>query len=143
MLSRSRSRNLGAVSNGKAWTTCCAVHCADGLEVTLKYTTRLRSCETMTSTDRMRKVAVTTTKKSMPTVQSRWFSRNVRHVWDGGPRRFGLYFRTVESLTWIPSLASSAWMRGLPQVGFVSHIWRINLRTSGTTLGRAPFGRLF
>jgi len=46
-------RNLGAVSNGKAWTTCCAVHCADGLEVTLKYTTRLRSCETMTSTYRM------------------------------------------------------------------------------------------
>ena len=100
--------------------TCCAVHCADGLAVTLKYTTRLRSCETMTSTYRMRKVAVTTTKKSMPTVQSRWFSRNVRHSWDGGPRRFGLYFRTVESLTRTPILASSAWIRGLPQVGFAS-----------------------
>jgi hypothetical protein len=42
------------------------------------------------SSNGMRKVAVTITKKSAPTVQSRWFSRNVRHVWDGGPRRFGL-----------------------------------------------------
>ena len=40
--------------------------------------------------------------------------------WDGGPRRFGLYFRTVESLTRTPILASSAWIRGLPQVGFAS-----------------------
>jgi len=61
-------------------------------------------------------------KKSMATISPRWFSRNERQFWDGCPGRGGRYRRMVESLTSIPSLCSSAWMRGAPHVGFELHM---------------------
>ena len=45
MRSRSRMRNRGAESCGKASTTCCAVQAAVGESVTLKCTTRRRLME--------------------------------------------------------------------------------------------------
>ena len=53
------------------------------------------------------------------------------------------YRQTVESLTSMPILRSSGWMRGLPQVGFERHMSRINSRTSRSILGRPPVDRLF
>ena len=43
--------------------------------------------------------------------------RNVRHVCDGGERRFGSRRETVRSATSIPSFCSSPWIRGAPQRG--------------------------
>ena len=84
-----------------------------------------------------------TTKKSIATMSVRWLSKNERHVWEGGLSRRGLYLKTVESLTSMPILASSARMRGLPQVGFELHMSRISSRTSRSILGRPPLDRLF
>jgi hypothetical protein len=64
-------------------------------------------------------------------------------VWEGGLSRRGRYRKTVESLTSIPILCSSAWIRGLPHVGFETHISRISFWTWGSIRGRPPLDRLF
>lgn len=62
---------------------------------------------------------------------------------EGGLALRGLYLQTVESLTSMPILASSARMRGFPQVGFEFHMSQISFRTDGSILGGPPFARLF
>ncbi len=86
--------------------------------------------------ERTPKVAVGTTKKSSATRSLRWFSRNARQVGDGGFRRRGMYFATVEMATSMPSFASSLRMRGAPQVTFACDILRIRLTTSRSSPGR-------
>jgi hypothetical protein len=49
---------------------------------------------------------------------------------------FGMYFETVDSEMWIPSLASSPWIRGAPHPTFILAIWTMSLRTSLWTRGR-------
>src|SRR5436309_111120 len=63
--SRSRSKYFGAVSNGKASSSCCAVHWAVGWAVTLKWTIRRRSCVRTMKTNRISNQTVCTVKKSM------------------------------------------------------------------------------
>ena len=55
------------MSSGKASIICWPVQNAVGLAVTLKCTTRRRSCERTTNTYRMRKLIVGTVKKSNAT----------------------------------------------------------------------------
>ena len=50
--------------------------------------------------------------------------------------RHGRYLPTVAWLASKPSLSSSPWMRGAPQSGFASFIWRIRSRISRFILGR-------
>jgi len=63
MVSRSRSTYRGAWSQGNASRICCMVHSCVGCSVTPKCTTRRRSCDRATKTNRIRKVAVGTVKK--------------------------------------------------------------------------------
>ncbi len=49
------------------------------------------------SPNRTPNVAVGTTKKSSGTKSLRWLSRNARHVDEGGLRRRGMYFATVDT----------------------------------------------
>jgi hypothetical protein len=88
-----------------------------GYCVTLKWTIRRRSWTSTTNTRSTLSVAVGTTKKSIETSSWTCWSRNVRHVAEGGLRRRGWYVSTVDFATWIPSLRSSATIRGEPQVG--------------------------
>ena len=60
----------GAISNDRPYTTSLSSGWAV-LRVTPKCTTRRRSCERITRTNRTRKVAVGTVKKSMATVCAR------------------------------------------------------------------------
>src|ERR1035437_492442 len=80
---------------------------------------------------------VGTLKKSIETVVFRWFSRKVRHICEGGFRRSTMYLLTLVSPTSMPSLRSSPGMRGDPQSVFSRIIFRISLRTSFDTGGRA------
>src|SRR5258708_2116809 len=79
---------------------------------------------------------VGTVKKSIDTVVFKWFSRKVRHVCEGGFRRWTMYLLTLVSPTSMPSLRSSPWMRGAPQIGLSRLILRISLRISFDTGGR-------
>src|SRR5215475_2018458 len=60
--------------------SCRAVHSAVGCSVTLKCTSRRRPWLSTTSTNRTRKVAVGTVKKSKAIRSLAWFFRNARHV---------------------------------------------------------------
>src|ERR1700690_2036183 len=120
MPSQSRSRYLGAISNGNAFTSCGPVQPADGLSETAKGTTFRRSCARTTKTNNTRNVAVGIVKKSMATISLAWLRRKVVQFCDDGRGRFGRYLRMVESETRIPSLANSSRIRGLPQVGLAS-----------------------
>ena len=60
-----------------------------------------------TSTKRIRQVSVGTEKKSMATVEPRWFARNVRHVCEGGDRRRRISREIVRSDTANPSFNNS------------------------------------
>src|SRR5260370_22621328 len=73
---------------------------------------------------------VGTVKKSIDTVVFTWFSRKVRHVCEGGLPRWTMYLLTLVSPISIPSLRSSPWMRGAPQIGFSRLILRIRLQIS-------------
>src|SRR5260370_188025 len=84
---------------------------------------------------------VGTVKKSIDTVVFTWFSRNVRHVCEGGLLRRTMYLLTLVSPTSMPSLRSSPWMRGAPQSGFSRLILRISLRISFDTGGRPRWPR--
>src|SRR2546425_3749564 len=67
-------------------------------------------------------------------------SRNVRHVCDGGKRRFGISRETVRSATSRPSLRSSPWIRGAPQSGLAAAIRMTRTLISALTGGRPPVG---
>ena len=67
--------------------------------------------------------------------------RNVRQVWEGGERRFGISRETVRSATSIPSFRSSPWILGAPHRGLAAAIRRTSARISGLTGGRPPVGR--
>jgi hypothetical protein len=54
-----------------------------------------------------------------------WLGEGARHVGEGGLRRRGMYFATVETATSIPTFASSFRMRGAPQITFACAILRI------------------
>jgi hypothetical protein len=84
-----------------------ALPCADGPSVTLKCTTRRRSCSSTRNTYRTRNVAVGTTKKSMETRSRVWFWRKARHLCEGGFRRRGMYRDTVACATCKPSMSNS------------------------------------
>ena len=68
--SRSRIKYRGAWSHGNASRICCAVHSSVGCSVTLKLkcTTRRRSWERTTKTNRTRNKAVGTIKKSIDAI---------------------------------------------------------------------------
>ena len=123
-------------------SNCSAVQAAVGCSVTLTCNIRRRSWLSMIRTKRIRKVAVGTVKKSSAMISLAWFERNVRQVWDGGPRRLIMYLETAASETSIPSFNSSPWIRGAPHNGLARHIRRIRCRISGSILGR-PRRRLF
>src|SRR6516225_7230351 len=89
MLSRSRKRYAGVVWSGKASRICCRVHAAVGWSVTFTWTTRRRSWDRMTRTNRTRKVAVGTVKKSIDAHCARCVRRKVRHVGEGDDGRLG------------------------------------------------------
>ena len=156
MASRSRSRYRGSSSNPPP-NSCCAVQAAVGCSVALTCTIRRRSWLRMTRTKRIRKVAVGTVKKSNAIVSFTRFARNVRHPWDGGPKRLIMYLESVASEMYprAPSLDaahqftlsrlsfnSSPWIRGAPHNGLARHMRRIRYRIAGSILGR-PRGRLF
>ena len=69
-----------ASSKGNASRSCCTTHGAVGLSVTLQCTISRRECLIANQTYRTRKVAVGTVKKSMATITSRWFRRNVSQL---------------------------------------------------------------
>jgi hypothetical protein len=85
--------------------------------------------------------AVGTVKKSKETRAWTWLARKVRHVWDGGVRRFGISRDTVRSERSRPSLRSSAWMRGAPHRGFAAAMRRTKGLIAGSMGGRPPVGR--
>ena len=62
--------------------------------------------------------------------------RRVRHICESGLRCRTVYLLTLVSLTSMPSLCSSPWMRGAPQRGFSRLLLRISSRTSSGTRGR-------
>ena len=82
-----------------------------------------------------------TTKKSVDARHPTWFSRNVRHVCEGGFGWRGMYLDTAASETSKPSILSSPWIRGAPHNGFSRDIRRISPRNSLDTGGRPGFPR--
>src|ERR1039457_5402617 len=65
---------------------------------------------------------VGTVNKSIETVVFTWFSRKVRHVCEGGFRRWTMYLLTLVSPMSMPSLRSSPWMRGAPNRVLAAHL---------------------
>jgi len=61
----------GAISSGKASTTCCAAHSAVGCAVTLACRMRRRWCDSTTRTKSTRPVSVGTVKKSIEAADAR------------------------------------------------------------------------
>jgi len=92
---------------GKASRSCCRVHADVGCGVTLTCRMRRRSWARTTKTNSIRQVSVGTAKKSMATVEPRWFSRNVRQVCEGVVRRRGISREIVRSETSNPSFNNS------------------------------------
>jgi hypothetical protein len=92
---------------GKASRSCCRVQADVGCSVTLTCRMRRRSWTNTTKTKRIRQVSVGTVKKSMATVEARWFWRNVRQVCEGGVRRRGISREIVRSDTSNPSFSNS------------------------------------
>ena len=75
---------------------------------------------------------VGTVKKSIAAIASRWFRRKASHRLAGSGSRGARHIQReiVRSETSKPSMRSSPWMRGAPQVGFPATIRKINSRTS-------------
>ena len=121
---------------GRASTTCWPVHRAVGFVVMLKCTTLRRSWARMIKTKSTLNRTVETVKKSSDTSSLTWLARNARHVGDGGLRGRTLYFSTVDLATSMPSFRSSLRMRGDPQAGLDSDIFRMRSRTSLAMAGR-------
>src|SRR5712692_4880856 len=74
----------------------------------------------------------------MAALEPRWLRRNVsqRSSAPGGGRRRGRHLDTLRSETSKPSMSSSPWMRGAPQVGFSNASPWINARRRGSIGGR-------
>src|SRR5437899_8758370 len=142
-LSRSRIRYRGPSSSAHASSSWRAVHAAVGCAVTLKCTSRRRLWVSTTSTNRTRKVAVGTVKKSSAIRSGAWFFKNVRHACDGGLRGRTMYFDTVACETVRPSFNSSPWILGALHSGFARLICRIRSRRSLAIAGRPHRRRLF
>ncbi len=132
---RSRTRYRGAVSRGKASTSCYAVHRAVGCAVPLTWTTRRLACASTTSTKRTVQRTVGTGKKSMETRCARWFFKKAHQVGAGGGRRRTRYFSTVDFATALPSFRHSPERRGESHRGFTVEISRISSRRSLLTAG--------
>ena len=115
---------------------CCAVHCAVGCSVTLKWTIHLRSWASTTSTNSIRNVAVGRVRKLIYTNSRMCWSRNVLQLGDGGPTRFGRYFSTVDLAVSNPSIASSATIFREPQVGLARHVHPMSSPSSRDIRGR-------
>src|SRR2546427_7923182 len=97
----------------------------------------------ITSTNRTRKVAVGTVKKSNAIRSGAWFFKNVHHACDGSLRGRTMYFETLACETVRPSFNSSPWILGAPQRGLARLIRRIRSRSSVPSLGRPRRCRLF
>src|SRR5438132_8253255 len=108
-------RYRGPSSSAHASSSWRAVHSAVGCSVTLRCTSRRLLWVRITSTNRTRKVAVGTVKKSNAIRSLAWFFKNARHACDGGLRGRSTYFETVACDTVRPSFSSSPWIRGAPQ----------------------------
>src|SRR6266478_7466593 len=133
----------GPSSSAHAPSSWRAVHSAVGCSVTLRCTSRRLLWVSITSTNRTRKVAVGTVKKSNAIRSGAWFFKNVRHACDGGLRGRTMYFDTVACETVRPSFNSSPWILGVPQRGLARLIRRIRSRSSVPSLGRPRRCRLF
>ena len=127
-----RCRSSARPSNGNASRSCWTTQAAVGHLVTARCTTRRRAWWTKTRTYRMSKVAVGTVKKSIPTMASWWLRRKTFHrsTTSPGAGLLGMYRDTVLSAMSKPSISSSPWIRGAPQVGFSRAIWRMRSRSS-------------
>src|SRR5436190_195271 len=136
-------RYRGLSSSAHASSSWRAVHSPVGCSVTLKCTSRRRLWVSTTSTNRTRKVAVGTVKKSNAIRSGAWFFRNLRHTCGGGRRGRTMYFETVACETVRPSFNSSPWILGAPQKGLAWLIRRIRSRSSVPSLGRPRRCRLF
>ena len=77
---------MGAVSRGKVSTSCCAVHCAVGCSVTLKWRTFRRSWAETISTKSTLNPTRGTVKKSRATSSVRWCFKKARQAGAGGHR---------------------------------------------------------
>src|SRR5215831_15229469 len=133
MLSRSWIKYRYPWPPGSASRYCCRVHSAVGCAVTLLWIIRRVAISRITNTYRVRKVAVTTVKKSQATITWAWFRTKVSHRGWGSGVRTGLptcrYFSTVRGETRIPSFSfNSLAMRSSPQVTFSAANCRINCR---------------
>ncbi len=75
---------------------------------------------------------VGTVKKSMAAIASRWLRRKAsqRLAWSGPLGARFIQREMVLSERSKPSMRSSPWIRGAPQVGFSATIWKINSRMS-------------
>ncbi len=78
------------------------------------------------------KVSVGTVKKSIAAIASRWLRRKASQRRAGSGSWFACFTQreTVRSEMSKPSLRSSPWMRGAPQVGFSATMRKISSRTS-------------
>src|SRR6266581_6157296 len=133
----------GPSSSAHASSSWRAVHSAVGCSVTLRCTSRRLLWVSITSTNRTRKVAVGTVKKSNAIRSGAWFFKNVRHACDGGLRGRTMYFETVACETVRPSFSNSPWILGASHSGFARLICRIRSRRSLPIAGRPHRRRLF
>src|SRR5215472_6530788 len=140
-VSRSKIRNLGAESKGKASRNCWTIHRLVGCLVTLKCKTRRRSWLMMKKQWSIVKVTVGTVKKSIAAIASLWLRKKASQRLAGSGfvgTRF-IQREMVLSETSKPSIRSSPWIRGAPQLGFSATIWKISSRTS-FDVGLLPTG---
>ena len=92
-------QDLGAVSRGKASTSCWAVHWAVGCSVTLKWATVRRSWARTIRTKRTLKLTVGTVKKSRATSSVRWLFKKARRAGEDGRHSRTRYVSTVDFAT--------------------------------------------
>src|SRR5260370_10342234 len=128
----SEIRNLGGDSNGNASRSCCTVHRLVGWFVTLKCRMRRRSWLMTKKQQSTPNVIVGTAKKSIAAIASRWFRRKASQRLAGSGSLGARFIQReiVLSQKSKPSMRSSPWIRGAPQVGFSTTMPKINSRTS-------------
>src|SRR6516162_260711 len=126
--SRSKIRNRGTEPNGKASRNCCATHWLVGCLVTLQCRTRLRSWAITKKQYGTPKLMVGTVKKSIAATTSWWLRRKASHRLPGSGSLGARFIQReiVRSEMSNPSISSSPWMRGAPQVGFSATMRKIN-----------------
>src|ERR1700694_1901857 len=129
--SRSKIRDRGADWNGNASRSSCTIHRLVGWFVTLKCRMRRRSWLMTKKQQSTPNVIVGTVKKSIAAIASRWFRRKASQRLAGSGSLGARFIQReiVLSERSKPSMRSSPWIRGAPQVGFSATIWKINSRT--------------